>query len=130
MAVRVKLGWREFKPTFGGGGVSCDVRPLLTDTMLEVSELLEKKRATELQKAMQIIIPNHVRNLAGLVGDDDKPLAPELIGTELILRPLAMELAGELMTISTLSETDSKNSAGPAGESGQSTAEDAAAGDQ
>ena len=133
------IGWRRYETTFKGASVTMELRPLKSDAMFAMSphfggerrkpgesipefvarltdEQKERlrKNSQALQRLSVSIFPEHVRNLSGFTVNGLPPTW-ETLANESVFMDLAVEICGQLASISSLPEASEKNSKPPSG---------------
>jgi hypothetical protein len=113
---KVSLGWRTYKPNWGDGEITMEVKPLTVAGLLDIAPLFKFKddavvltSLLTIQAAAAAIFPDCVRNLQGLQDDDDKLITIQQVAEETVLTDLAVDIVSHLVSISRLSEEQGKN---------------------
>jgi hypothetical protein len=113
--MQIDLGWRTFKPEWGNGDISMEIRPLKVPALLLVEPMLTAedespvRRTLELQQAAEGFFPDHVRNLMGMTDNEGTPIELSALWEESFFYSLTNEIVNELLRISKLDKEESKN---------------------
>lgn len=116
----ILIDWREYKTEFKDKEVVVELKPLSVGEVQSIAPFLqydekEEQIATQikmynLQKSSADILKAHVKNIKADFTVGGEPLTVEHIAGLPVLTALAVELIGELSTISMLTDADRKKS--------------------
>ena len=119
----VLIGWQKYETTWQGEKVSMEVRPLRRKAMMLLAPYMmisEEKGVKlivdtfELQGLAAQIFPEHVKDIQGITVNG-KPVTWEDLAEEAVFCHLVGDIIGQLALISSLKESEAKNSGGPSG---------------
>ncbi len=114
----ILIGWQSKTYEFVGEEISVELRPLKVDAMLGLIPFIKDTEeesvsliadSLELQKQSKLIFPEHVRTLKGLTinGEDVKDIS--VLCDEMIFSTLVVQILGDLIRMSTLTEGEEEN---------------------
>ncbi len=131
------IDWQLYETEFAGEKISMEIRMLRSWAMFALEPYLnnpnpkkEEETAKEyaarltdeektilsnnsrkIQEISEKILPDHVQNIKGITVNGE-PVTWEQIAAEVVFLNLAVEICGQLASISTLKKADEKNSEG------------------
>lgn len=114
----ILIDWQKFETNFNGEKVSMMLRPLKTWAMLKLLPNIVNQESSnttalalsgmELQSFAKEIFPEFVKDIKNLTVNGS-PITFEILAEESIFHNLTMEILGELIRISRLSDGEEKN---------------------
>lgn len=123
--MNILIGWKRYEISVSGCNISVELRPLVNEAMISIAPLMARDinktdkvalylETFKMQSLTALVLPAHARNLTGITVNGSTPTWEQL-STEAILAEAAVSILGKLFTISTLSESEEKNSERPSG---------------
>jgi len=117
----VLIGWQPYETIFNGSPIKMELRPLRRKAMMLLAPFMELGKETgvklivdtfELQGIAAQIFPEHVKDIRGITVNG-KSIAWEDLTEEAVFCQLVGDIIGQLAVISSLKDSEAKNSGGP-----------------
>jgi len=117
----VLIGWKEKEYEFAGSKVTIEVRPLQIAAMIALLPHMvdaptddgDMKLAIESSLRIQEVAAefffDHVRNVRGITINGETIENPAVLCQEIVFSTLVVQIVGDLIQVSTLSETNEIN---------------------